>query len=387
MGGFAEGFHVGYRHQGATQWSRGRNHPYTLANCGVISTYIQEEVLAGRIVGPLAPCIHNWIHCSPFGLVPKGRGTGWWRMIVDLSCPEGASTNDGISSDLCSLKYSSVDDALQFIRALGQHTLLIKVDLKSAYRMVPIHSADHHLFGIRWNGMVYVDQALPFGLRSAPKLFSAVADAIGWALTQAGIPLLIHYLDDLLFFVHPLAQGPPVLDRILDILESLGVPVAVEKIEGPATIVTFLGVLIDTSRFELRLPEPKINYIRELIGTWRAKRSGRCNKFESLLGHLSHAATIIRQGRIFLRHLFNILSATCSRHHHVHLDGTARADLLWWEYFLQQWNGTMFFPHSLSPMFMSSLTRQGHLAVAPSCYTRNGCKLNGHHHGLTWILL
>ena len=94
---------------------------------------------------------------------------------------------------------------------------------------------------------LHVDQALPFGLHSAPKLFSAVADAIGWALTQAGIPFLIHYLDDFLFFVHLLAQGPPVLDRILDILKSLGVPVAVEKIEGPATIVMFLGVLIDTS--------------------------------------------------------------------------------------------------------------------------------------------
>ena len=62
--------------------------------------------------------------------------------------------------------------------------------------MVPIHSADRHLFDIHWNGMVYVDQALPFGLRSAPKLFSAVADAIGWALTQVGIPFLIHYFDD-----------------------------------------------------------------------------------------------------------------------------------------------------------------------------------------------
>ena len=102
------------------------------------------------------------------------------------------------------------------------------------------------------------------------------------------------------------------------------VPVAVEKIEGLATVVTFLGVLIDTSRFELRLPEPKKNYIREMIGIWLAKRSGRCDKFESLLGHPSHAAIIIRQGRTFLCHLFNILSATHSRHHHVQLYCTGR---------------------------------------------------------------
>ncbi len=84
--------------------------------------------------------------CSPIGLVPKGSGTGKWRMIVD---PAGRSVNDGTVSDLCSLQYTSVDVALQFINSLGRNTVLIKVDLKNAYRMVPIHPANRHLFGIR----------------------------------------------------------------------------------------------------------------------------------------------------------------------------------------------------------------------------------------------
>ena len=60
---------------------------------------------------------------------------------------------------------------------------------------------DWHLLGVCWEGSVFVDQALPFGLRSAPLLFTAVADAIGWALIQAGASPLIHYLDDFLFFL------------------------------------------------------------------------------------------------------------------------------------------------------------------------------------------
>ena len=222
--------------------------------------------------------------------------------------------------------------------------MLLKIDLKSAYRIVPVHPADRHLLGLSWDGSVYVDQALPFGLRSAPKLFTAVADAVGWALVQAGVPLHLHYLDDFIFFIPP---GTPyshlVLPHVLQVLHSLGVPVAAHKVEGPATVVTFLGVIVDTARFELRLPQQKLDLIRELVRTWRGRRSGSYRAFESLVGHLAHAATVIRQGRVFMRYLYVVLSSVRSRCHHVHLDATARADLLWWEYFLQSWNGMSFF--------------------------------------------
>ncbi len=77
---------------------------------------------------------------------------------------------------------------------------MVKLDLKNAYRIILVHPHDQHLLAISWVGRTYVDRALPFGLRSAPKIFSAVADMITWALHCAGIKLQIHYLDDFLFF-------------------------------------------------------------------------------------------------------------------------------------------------------------------------------------------
>ena len=60
-----------------------------------------------------------------------------------------------------------------------------------------------------------------------------VADAIGWALVQSGIPLQLHYLDDFLFFIPPKStQSQLVLPYILRVLDSLGVPVAAQKIRG-----------------------------------------------------------------------------------------------------------------------------------------------------------
>ena len=68
--------------------------------------------------------------------------TGWvdrWRMIVDLSFPHGNNANDGIPPELCSLAYASKDDAVKHILQLGRSTQLVKMDLKGAYRMVPVH--------------------------------------------------------------------------------------------------------------------------------------------------------------------------------------------------------------------------------------------------------
>ena len=86
--------------------------------------------------------------------------------------------------------------AIDMVRRLGRGTQLVKLDIKDAYRIIPVYPADYWLLGISWRGNTYVDRALPFGLRSAPKIFSAVADALSWVLHQLGIEHHLHYLDD-----------------------------------------------------------------------------------------------------------------------------------------------------------------------------------------------
>ena len=77
---------------------------------------------------------------------------------------------------------------------------------------------------------------------------------------------------------------------------------------------------------------------------WVLRHTCTRQKLESLLGHLSHAATIIPQGRVFLRQLFSLLALNRAPHHFLRLNMGARADLMWWQTFLQDWNGTSFFP-------------------------------------------
>ena len=68
-------------------------------------------------------------------------------------------------------KYVSIDHLSSLILSLGREALLIKADIKEAYRMVPIHPQDQQLLGVQWRGVVFIDRVLPFGLFSAPNFF------------------------------------------------------------------------------------------------------------------------------------------------------------------------------------------------------------------------
>ena len=312
------------------------------------SEYLAEECAEGHIMGLLARDFSTKVHVSSFGLIPK-KTPGEWRLIVDLSSPEGKSVNDGINEYWCSLRYVTVEDALHMIAALGRGSLLAKVDVRKAYRNIPIHPAGRSLLGMVWEGKLFIDTALPFGLRSAPNVFTAVADAAEWIAQQEGVDRIIHYLDDFL------VVGPPKsyrckqhIDKVLELFQDLGLPVAPSKLEGPATCLCFLGIETDTESLEIRLPADKLQRLQSLLRAWRTRSSCRRHELESLVGHLSLACYVVRAGKSFLRRLIELLGVACRGHHFLQLNSSHRADLCWWEAFISSLNHAVFFRGILS---------------------------------------
>ena len=153
------------------------NFPSVCQHHQVVQAHIDAEVAAHRLIGPVPDSLASLCHCSPIGLIPKPHQPGRWRLIVDLSAPRGSSVNDAIASSLAQMHYSSVLDAADLIRELGPGTRMAKM-VHQAYRNLPVHADDHPLLAIRWGQSIYIDTALPFGLWSAPKIFSAFADAL-----------------------------------------------------------------------------------------------------------------------------------------------------------------------------------------------------------------
>ena len=238
--GIKKGFRIGFDGgRGAIVAVVPQNMPSVNENPEVVDTYLAEECCQGRVGGPLDPAMLSGVHVSRFGVIPKST-PGKWRLIVDLSFPRGHSVNDGVREATSTLSYVGVWDAAREIVRLGRGTQLAKVDIKSAYRNVPVHPDDRWLLGMGWRGALFIDSALPFGLRSAPKIFTAIADAAEWIARTRGVRQSLHYLDDFLIFGRPGSdECRQARDTLLQVFEELGIPVAQEKLEGPECKLTF----------------------------------------------------------------------------------------------------------------------------------------------------
>ena len=176
INGLLHGFKIGFNNPPSQLHSARKNLPGALQHPQVVDDYLKAEIAEHCVIGPFQTKDIPAAHISRFGVIPNHHMPNKWRLIVDLSHPVDFSINDGIPKDLCSLTYITVDTAINHIIELGPGTLLAKIDIKSAFCLLPVHPSDRHLLAMKWNKGIYIDACLPFGLRSAPKLFNILAD-------------------------------------------------------------------------------------------------------------------------------------------------------------------------------------------------------------------
>ena len=194
-----------------------------------------------------------------------------------------------------------------------------------------------------WDRSLYIDTCLPFGLHSAPKLFNVLADLLSWILTQKGISPVFHYLDDFLIL------GPPGsstcannLATIKEVCSTLGIPLALEKVEGPSHSLTFLGITFDTQQMMAHLPNDKLKRIHNLLAAWLKKKKATKREILSLVGLLQHATKVVKSGRTFVARLYSEAARLRCLSFFTCLSKGFQSDLRWWQLFVQAWNGVSF---------------------------------------------
>ena len=328
-----------------------RNHPH------VVSQYIQEELARNQIghVGSLETASSLGIQLSPLGAIPKKGKPDKWRLIMDLSSPDGFSVNDGISKEDCSFHYASVDLAVERIIQLGSGALMGKMDIQRAYRNIPVAPSDRRLLGLEWQSQVYVDKALPFGLRSAPVIFSAVADALAWIMSRRGVTWAIHYVDDFLTIGGPSSEECQQNMTIMhETCMLAGLPLEPSKTQGPTCRITFLGIELDSIAMEIRLPEDKLINALKTLAQWRKRKTCFKRDLLSLIGVLSHASKVVRNSRVFLRRMIDLSTTMKEPDHFIRLNVEARSDIEWWFQFMRVWNGRAMLPPPTQPFTLVS---------------------------------
>ena len=93
----------------------------------------------------------------------------------------------------------------------------------------------------------------------------------------------------------------------------------------------------------IRLPDKKLNSLKEVLEAWLSRDSCSKRQLLSLIGSLSFAAKVVKPGRMFLRRLINLSTKVSQLHQVVHLDSEAEVDIQWWAQFLSSWNGVEYF--------------------------------------------
>ena len=133
--GLVEGFDIGYFGPEIDRISR--NLTSAINNPACVDHYLEVEIDAGRILGPFDEKPFEKFQCNPIGIVPK-KTPGKFRAIMDLSYPHGDSINDFIDKEEFSLRYVTVDRAVEYILELGEGCYLNKIDIENAFRIIPV---------------------------------------------------------------------------------------------------------------------------------------------------------------------------------------------------------------------------------------------------------
>ena len=210
--GLAEGFDLGIPPILRTYTPS--NHPSVKPLLNVYNDIVDNELLAGRYVGPFSrsqlEAVLGPFQTSPLSLVPKTSKPGKFRAVHNFSFPheptaDVTSINSHIDSDDFPCTWGTFATVALIIAHLPPGSQASVRDVAEAYRTIPAKPA-------QWPGLVIRLQADDqfainlcnnFGLTSAGGVYGMVADAGADVFRGHGMGPLSKWVDDHIFFRVP----------------------------------------------------------------------------------------------------------------------------------------------------------------------------------------
>ncbi|MCG7867312.1 MAG: reverse transcriptase-like protein [Candidatus Thiodiazotropha taylori] len=230
-------------------------------------------------------------------LVKKKNGK--LRPIIDLS-----PLNKMMRVDHFQMETSS-----SIRKAIPPGAWAVSIDLQDAYLHIPIHRASRKYLRFTLDGTVYQFRSLPFGISTAPFVFTNMMEIVASYVRSLG-PSLIQYFDD--WLAHHLSRATLLSDLrlIWQTIVSLGLIPNPEKSELiPSQDFTYVGMRFLTQLGIVRVPEDRVNQILLLLFRTFQLKFLSARSFLSLLGTLNAAADLVLLGRLHMRPLqFHLLS-------------------------------------------------------------------------------
>ena len=299
-------------------------------------------------------------------VLPKPHQPGEWRPVLDAR---------PVNALLPPPDHFKLEGWAQVRALLRRNFFLSKLDLSKAYWHVPIHPKDQKFLAFRLEGREFQFRSLPFGLSTAPLIFTKIMRVPIGYLRVNGV-LCVIYLDDLLLLASSEEECRESVRLALDVLTRCGFTVNLQKSElEPKRRLRFLGLEIDTSRMEVTVPKEKVEAaLRAVDALLAAKERPSAKHVAGLLGLLGSFREAIDPVFLFSRHMAIDKDVAVKRggwRAPVALSPGSKMELRWWRDNLVKVNGSSLTERL--PEFIlntdSSLTGWGAVLTLPGGQT------------------
>lgn len=311
-----------------------------------VQQFIQTELAHKAIVGPFkGEPFQPWMRISPIMSRPK-KDSLQRRIIIDLTFPENEGVNSGINIHAVlgrdiSYTLPNIWDLTASLKALGYNAWIWKADLQRAYRQLRIDPLDSPFLGLQLKKDVFVDLCPSFGCRSSSAACQRTSNAVNFLIRRQGHTVYA-YLDDFAGCESTKQQAENAYLFFNNLLQDLGLQLALDKCQAPTQRITWLGYLVDTTSMIISVPPQKVEEIRDECATWLNRSKVSKRMLQSFLGKLLHVAPCIRHARKFTTRLLSTLR-NIGRQNWTTLTKDCKADILWFHKYASRANGVTLF--------------------------------------------
>lgn len=121
-----------------------------------------------------------------------------------------------------------------------------------------------------------------------------------------------------------------LMDCFSDLCHEFGIPLASDKSVGPVTMLTFLGLDIDTENMLIKIPQSKLDALVQMLEQFLTGKKITLKDLQSLVGSLSFFGKAISSSRAFNRRFYDLMAHAKKPHHFIKLRAEVKEDMRMW---------------------------------------------------------
>ncbi|XP_065406172.1 uncharacterized protein LOC122174245 [Chrysemys picta bellii] len=260
---------------------------------------------------------------SRYFLIPKSKGG--LRPILDLR---------GLNKFVVKFKFRMVSLGA-IIPSLDPGDWFAALDMKDAYFHIAIYPPHRRFLRFVVSKVHYQFAVLPFGLSSAPRVFTKCMAVVAAYLRRQGIQVF-PYLDDWLVHGRTKEQVRAHIHIIVHTFNELGILLNKDKSTlEPTQRIEFIGAVLDSRCAQAILPDNRFCTITGLIQGLKAFPTTTVRSCLTLLGHMASCTYVTRHARLRLRPLQTWVSSIYCPHRDslnmvVTVPNSVLTSLTWW---------------------------------------------------------